>query len=318
MALLGTRFVDFEVEREVMGDVEIVAAPGRDQTEIVEVAAGADVILAGAAPLFDAATLGLIRCRGIVRLGVGVDSIDLEAAAARRIWVCYVPDYGTESVAIHTVTMILAALRRLPMVDRRIRSGDWGFDEFRPLHLPETLTVGLVGYGRIGRRVGELLSALGFGSILAADPALPVGPAPLPGVEVVTLDHLLGAADVVSLHAPPSGHGPLIGSEELASMKHGSILVNTARGALIDTAALATALSAGAPAVAALDVFPSEPPDPIGFDHLESMILSPHMAWYTEETELDLRRQGAAEARRILDGEMPLNPVVVPDITEVP
>ncbi len=319
LAVLGTRFLDFDVEQEVLGDVDIVSGPGADRAAILDVATGADVILAGAAPRFDATTLEQLGCGGIVRLGVGVDSVDLDAARRLGVWVSYVPDYGTEAVAIHTVTLILAAIRRLPMTDRRIRSGSWGFGDFRPLHLPGALTVGVVGYGRIGRRVAEMVTGLGFGAMLVADPL--VAPDTVSGseVELVDLDRLLAEADVVTLHAPPPRDGHLIGAPQLASMKPGSILVNTARGALVDTTALVDALTAGTPAVAALDVFTPEPPDTGLFETVaDSVILTPHMAWYTEESERDLRRQGAAEARRILDGETPLNAVVVPDIpTEV-
>ena len=315
--MLGTRFVDFDVERSVVGDVEIVSGPGRSSDEVVEVAAGADVILAGAVPRFDASTLARLACRGIVRLGVGVDTVDLEAARSRGMWISYVPDYGTEAVALHTVSLILSALRRIPMADRRLRQGAWGFGDFRPLHLPSALTLGLVGYGRIGRRVGELAGGLGFGSIIATDPML--SELEDHGVELASMDRVLGDADVISLHAPPPPDGFLIGEGELATMKPGSILVNTARGALIDTAALVRALAGGIPAVAALDVYHPEPPDVSLFEPVaDSVVLTPHMAWYTEETELELRRQGAAEARRILEGEPPLNPIVTPTSTEAP
>jgi len=313
LAVLGTRFDDFEVERRVIGDVDIVSGPGRDRAEVLEVAAGRDVILAGAVPVFDATTLEQLGCRGIVRLGVGLETIDLDAAERLGIWVCHVPDYGTEAVAVHTVSLVLASIRRIPMSDRRIRSGTWGLGGLRPLHLPESLTVGLIGYGRIGRRVGQLLSGLGFGTILVADPFL--GPeADLErGCELVGLAPLLAGSDVVTLHTPPAGDGPLIGATQLSRMKPGAVLVNTARGALVDTAALIDALADGALAVAALDVFQPEPPDAALFEAVsDSVILTPHMAWYTEESELELRKKGAAEAKRIIDGTTPLHPVASP------
>lgn len=310
MAVIGTRFIDFDVEQSVVGDVEIVSGPGSTREQLLEVADGAEVILTGAAPRFDADTIDRLDCRGIVRLGVGVDSIDLDAARGRGMWVSYIPDYGTEAVALHTVSLIMAALRRVPMADRLVRSGSWGFGDLRPLHLPSALTLGLVGYGRIGRRVARLGAALEFGSIVVSDPMVSSVD---DRVELVPLAQLLGEADVVSLHAPPPEDGILVGQDELAAMKAGSVLVNTARGALVDTSALVTALASGAPAVAALDVYEPEPPDPSLFEEVsDSVILTPHMAWYTEETELELRRQGAAEARRIMDGESPRHPVVVP------
>lgn len=313
VAMLGTRFPDFDIERQVLGDVEIVSGPARTRREVLEVAAGADVILAGAAPRFDGPTLDGLACRGIVRLGVGVDSIDLDEARRRHLWVAHVPGYGTEAVALHTLALALAALRRLPMAERRLRDGAWGLGDLRPLHLPSSLVFGVVGYGRIGRRVAELATGLGFASVLAADPQVTHSQE----AELVGLEELLRRADVVCLHAPAPDGGHLLGGEELGLMRPGSVLVNTARGALVDTSALVAALQGGSPAVAALDVYEVEPVDPAIFDHVsDSVILTPHMAWYTEETETELRRQGAAEARRIIDGLCPLHPVAGPLIEQ--
>jgi D-3-phosphoglycerate dehydrogenase len=322
VAIVGTRFPDFDVEREMLGDVELSSGPGRNQAEILEVATGADVILAGAAPVFDAETLEALGCRAVVRLGVGVDTVDLDAARALGMWVVCVPDYGTEAVALHTVTLILACLRRLTQADRQMRSGSWGVASLRPLRLPASLTVGVVGYGRIGRRVNQMLSGVGFERFLVADPV--IEPAGLQGaggdldVRLVELPELLGAADVATLHAPPKAHGHLLGADELRLMTAGSILINTARGALVDTSALVTALAQGRPAMAALDVFEREPPDETVFDSVsDRVILTPHMSWYTEESELALRRQAAAETLRILESQPPLHPVVTPASAEV-
>jgi D-3-phosphoglycerate dehydrogenase len=322
VAILGTRFRDFDIERELLPDAEIVSGPGRNRAEIVDVAGGAALILAGAAPRFDRQTLEEVRARAIVRLGVGFDSVDLEAARSLGMTVAYVPDYGTETVALHTVSFVLASIRRLKLADQRTRDGAWGVDPLRPLRLPSSLTAGIVGFGRIGRRVGSMLAGLGFQRFLVADPMVEqsdVGAAvPAATADLVTLDELLAGSDVVMLHAPtPAGGGYLIGARELGSMKEGSALVNTARGALVDTAALVEALATGRPAVAALDVYEAEPPDPTVFEPVsDRILLTPHMSWYTEETEDELRRKAAAEARRILAGEPPLHPLVTPVTVE--
>ena len=150
VAIVGTRYPDFGVEHEALGDlgVEIVSGAGRTMEEILDVAADADVILAGAAPRFDADHHRRSALQGIVRYGVGVDSIDLAAAAAAGISVANTPDYGTEAVAVHTLALVLAGIRRLPMAERRLRRGDWGFAELRPLRLPRSMTAGVVGFGR--------------------------------------------------------------------------------------------------------------------------------------------------------------------------
>lgn len=322
MAVLGTRFGDFDVEREVLGDVELTSGPGHSRAGILEVAAGTDVILAGAAPVFDAGTLEALGCRAIVRLGVGVDNVDLDTARSLGMWVANVPDYGTDAVALHTVTLVLASIRRLTIADRRLRDGSWGVADLRPLHLPASLAVGVVGLGRIGRKVALMLLGVGFERFLVADPV--IEPTDLrhalgeSDARLVDLPELLGGADVVTLHAPPPAHGHLLGEEQLRMMRVGSILVNTARGALVDTVALVSALAEGRPAMAALDVFEREPPDVTVFEPVsDRVILTPHMSWYTEESELALRRQAAAEARRILDSQSPLHPVVTPAAAEV-
>jgi phosphoglycerate dehydrogenase-like enzyme len=224
-----------------------------------------------------------------------------------------VSDYGTEAVAVHAVSMALAQLRRLVEADRTVRSGGWGVTGLRPLAQPSGLTAGVVGFGRIGRQVTSYLRAFGM-AVCAYDEFVDVTPAA--GAEPVTLDQLLERSDVVTLHAPGAAGGrPLLGADELARMRTGSVLVNTARGSLVDLPALATALTAGRPARAALDVFPTEPPDlSVLGGVLDQVLLSPHMAWYTEESEVDMRRKAAAEAARMLRGETLRDPVVEPGL----
>jgi D-3-phosphoglycerate dehydrogenase len=313
VAILGTRYQDFEIEERVLAatGAVVVAGPGATADEIVAVAGDADVIIAGSGPRFDAATIARLGCRGIVRSGVGVETIDLDAARTAGIWVARVADYGTESVAQHTVTLALAAVRRLVAADRSLRAGTWGVAPLRPLHLPSELRAGVVGFGRIGRRTAELLGGLGF-RLAAHDPVAPIDTL---GVADLPLGELLATCDVVTLHAPPPADGSfLLGAAELATMRERSVLVNTSRGSLIDQAALVEALGSGRPGTAALDVFAREPLDPSIFaDVADRVILTPHMAWYTEESERDLREKAAAEARRLLEGERPRDVVVEPE-----
>lgn len=315
VAVLGTRYADLSIEEAVWDGlgVEVVRGWGGDADEIVAVAGDADVIVAGSPPRFDADVLARLSCRGIVRAGVGVETIDLDAARARGIWVARVSDSGAETVALHALTLALAGVRRLIEADRHVRSGGWGLAELRPLRLPSSLTAGVVGYGRIGRRTAELLAGVGF-RVLAHDPHAPEDPAD--PVRRVELEELLRASDIVSLHLPPLHDGAaLLGADELALLREESVLVNTARGALIDQDALVAALRAGRPRVAALDVFAGEPPalDALA-PVLDRLILSPHMGWYAEESEELLRRRSAEEAARLLRGERPRDVVVEPPV----
>ncbi len=309
-AILGTRYTDLSIEEEVLGplDVEFRVSDGGDADEIIRVCDGADIVLAGSRPRFDAHVLEHLEVIGIVRYGIGVDSIDLDAARDNGLWVARVSDYGTEAVAFHAVTMAMAAFRRLTQADRHVRDGSWGFTQLRPLHLPSASTAGVVGYGRIGRMAARQLRALGF-DVLAHDPYVDE---PEEGVTLeADLGRLLERSDVVSLHLP--GGDALIGAAELDRMKEGSVIVNTARGSLIDQSALIAALRAGHPAVACLDVYESEPVDVSTFsDVLDHVVFTPHMAWYSEESERDMRHKTALEAARLLRGEPPVDVVVDP------
>ncbi len=313
MAIIGARWPDIEIEAETLGlrSEDIPRGPGSTRADILDIAADADVILAGPQPRFDAATIAALNCRGIVRYGVGYDNVDVEAALRKGMKVAYVPDYGTEAVALHAVTLTLAALRRITAADRMVREGRWDMGSLRPLHLPSSLTAGVIGFGRIGSRTAYMLGGLGFGTVLAYDPYAPVEES---GVEPAGLLELLGRSDIVTLHLPAGRDGtPLIGAGEIARMRPGSVLVNTSRGSLIDTTALVEGLAAGTPAVAALDVFDPEPPDLGAYSTvLERIIMTPHMAWYTEESERDLRVKAAEEAGRIGRGEQPAYPVPEP------
>lgn len=314
VAILGTRYPDFAIEREILEPlgVRIVEGNGADSAAIIEQAGAATVILAGAAPKFDAKTLASLSCTGIVRYGVGTESIDLQAAKELGIWVLRVADYGTEAVATHAVAMALAAVRRIREADQRVRSGNWGFAPLRPLHLPSAMTVGVVGTGRIGRHAASQFVGLGF-RVLSYDIVKPAEA--MPGVEFVSsLDELIAVSDLISLHVPGAPDGSaLFNADLLSRLKPGCIIVNTSRGTLIDSDALAKGLAMGTPGFAALDVFSKEPPDISVFAGVEDQLLfTPHMAWYTEESESDLRIKAAHEVRRLLQGERPNEIVVEP------
>ena len=313
VAVLGTRYADLGIEEAILEPlgVSIRRGDGRDAEAILTVAGEADVILCGSSPRFDRSTLERLRCRGIVRYGIGTDSIDLAAAADLGIPVARVSDYGTEAVSFHAVALALAGMRRLTGADRIVQRGGWGFAELRPLHLPSATTAGIVGYGRIGRATAALFKGLGF-DVVAFDAFAPVPREP-GGVRAAgSLEQLLSGADVVSLHVP-GGQAPLLDRARLSLLREGSILVNTARGQLIDEQALVEGMAAGRPAIAALDVFAAEPPDLRRFAAVaDRLIVTPHMAWYTEESERRLRQQAAEEAARLLRGERPQDPVVEP------
>lgn len=313
VAVLGTRYPDLSIEERVLHPLgaSIRRGPGESAGAIVQVARDADVILCGSGPRFDRSTLEELRCRGIVRYGIGTDSIDLVAAGELGIRIARVSDYGIEAVSFHAVTLVLAAMRRLTGADRIVHDGGWGFGRLRPLHLPSATTAGIVGYGRIGRATAARLAGLGF-QVLAFDAYAPVPAQPGRIRAADSLEQLLSGSDVVSLHVP-GGAAPLLDRERLSLLREGSVLVNTARGQLVDERALVEGMAAGRPAIAALDVFASEPPELDRFATVaDRLIATPHMAWYTEESERRLRHEAAEEAARVLRGERLRDPVVEP------
>jgi D-3-phosphoglycerate dehydrogenase / 2-oxoglutarate reductase len=315
VAVVGARFGDVEVERAVLrGTADLVEGPGGTSEEFVATAGGAAGVLLGTAARCTAEVMARLEaCRAIVRYGIGVDNVDLAAAGQRGIAVANVPDYCVEEVADHTLALMLACTRKLLPSREAVRAGRWRLADVRPMRASRDLTLGLVGFGKIARAVARRARACGF-RLVAADPFVPAEAMRRFGASKVELLSLLAEADVISLHVPlTEGTRRLIGAEQLAAMKPTAVLVNTARGGLVDDAALAAALAAGRIAGAALDVLDREPPPA---DHpllgTEGVLVTPHTAWYSERAERELRRRAAQEMRRVLRGRPPRNPVPPP------
>lgn len=259
--------------------------------ELHDALVGVDAIVTGTDELTAEVIEATDSLRVIAKHGVGLDSIDLAAARARGIVVVATPDAVTDSVADLTIGLLLSLVRNIVAGDRDVRAGRWA--RTTGVELRGRL-LGLVGLGRIGRAVAVRASAFGM-EVVACDPYAELSSSP---VRLVELDELLGLADVVSLHAGlPAGAPPLLGPQELACMKRGAVLVNTARGALVDESALADALATGRLAGAALDVFAIEPPLGSPLLGLPNLVLTPHLGGQTREA---LRRMGEETARNCI------------------
>jgi D-3-phosphoglycerate dehydrogenase len=267
--------------------------------QLVEDGGNATVLLAGVEP-FDRATIEhLPRLRCISRCGVGVDAIDFAVVRERGITVLNTPDVPTQAVAELTLAMMLALSRQLPRQSDLVRRREWKRLE---AHLLSGRTVGVIGLGRIGRRVAELLKPFGV-RLIAADPRADPAWASAHGVEIVTLARLLSSSDIVSLHASSSAAALRLEEGDLSAMKRGALLVNVARGSMIDEGALARALQSGHLAGAALDVFPQEPYAGPLCD-LPNVILTPHSATLTVETRVAMELQCVDKALRFLSGRL--------------
>ena len=310
VVVLDDGYDSYATEQAILDEVgaKVVLRPCHNDAAAVAAAlVDADAALVRESPVTAAALAGAPRCRAVVRYGIGVDAVDRAAAAALKIYVANVPDYGAEEVSDHAMASLLAVARHVVRRDHEVRSGAWNVARRAKMYRIAGQTLGLVGYGRIARTLERKKRGMGVTRVLVADPFLK--PADCPGVEIVDLATLCAQSDFISMHAPL---GPdtrhMLGAREIALMKPTAIVVNTGRGPLIDEAALIEALQRKAIMGAGLDVFEREPlPPDSALMKLDNVVLSDHTAWYSEASIHELQSKAAKEVLRVLRGEKPLH-----------
>jgi len=300
-----------DVEKKTLeGLAELVALQTKKPEEFIAQAADCDALLnTYAGPITAEVMAKMPKCKIIARYGIGVDTIDLDAATAAGIIVTNNPTYCIEEVAEHTMALILAAARKVAFYDRLVRAGRWEVPPGKPLFRLAGRTLGLVGFGNIARQVA--LRAASFGMrIVFADPYISDGQFKEPGRKV-ELDELYREADYISLHPPLTPQTrKMVNDEAFARMKATAVLINCARGPVVDTDALVRALDANKIAGCALDTTDPEPlPNPHPLRGRENVILNPHVAWYSEQALVGLQAGAPSEVRRVLSGEWPVNVV---------
>jgi D-3-phosphoglycerate dehydrogenase/C-terminal binding protein len=311
-------------ERRVLdGHAEVVALDAMSEADLEGRIEDADAVMVYHYFRFTGTSIDRLRnCKVIVRPGVGYDGVDIAAARERGIPVCNVPDYGTEEVADSALAMALSLARGTHFLNSRLQRGvgEWNVDPAKPIHRLRDRVFGIVGCGRIGTAAALRAKAFGF-DVVFHDPYLPDGVEKALGVRRVrTLNELLQQSFVLSLHCPLTDETRgLIGVEEISRMPEGAILVNTARGGILDTAAAIDALTTNHLAGAGIDVLEQEPPppdspvlaawkDPNHPAH-DRLLLNPHSAFYCEEGAAEFRTKGAEEVLRALQ-DKPLRNVV--------
>ncbi|MEK9676034.1 MAG: C-terminal binding protein [Chloroflexota bacterium] len=297
-------------ERAVLesAGIELVIAPDTSENTLAELAKDVDAIMFCFAQVTSKVLEAATQCKIAARYGIGVDNVDIPKATELGIVVTNVPDYCMDEVTDHAFGMILALNRRLVPHTRDVVRGGWNDVALnQPMHRTRGATMGIVGYGRIGRSLAA--KAIGFGmNILTYDPMIEPGSS-IEGATATTLDELLEESDFVSLHVPllPSTEN-MISAPELARMKKGSIIVNCARGGLIDENALASALESGHIAGAGLDVVEPTPPNPSSpLLAQENVIITPHTAFFSQASTVELEERTAGEVVRVLAGDKPEN-----------
>ena len=288
-------------------NAEVAVTPANDSTAVADATANADALVVDVnTPVTRAVFAAADTLKVVARAGVGINNIDVAAAADSGVAVANAPEYCTEEVATHTVALLLDCIRSVAAYDRDTRAGNWGWERTRPVYRMRDRTLGLVSFGPIARRVREQLRCFDI-DVVAYDPYVDAETMAEADVTKVTLDELYARSDYVSLHAPETeGTRGMVDADALARMQDHAVLVNTSRGGLIDEAALTAALTDGTIAAAGLDVLREEPP---ARDHqllgLDNCILTPHAAWYSEEARDDLNRTVAQNVRAGLAGERP-------------
>jgi D-3-phosphoglycerate dehydrogenase / 2-oxoglutarate reductase len=317
VAITDSPFENGDKEQAILGRIgaKVQQFHCTNESEVADAARNAHVIMCDASPVTRNVIHSLSELVGVVEYGVGYDNIDVSAATENGVVVCNVPDFMTSEVADHAVALILALTRKLDRIGRSTRAGEWNWREFRPVSSLDGKTVGIIGFGNIGRQVAERMRS--FRTVVVAyDPYVPHEVMEKLGARFADLDELLAVSDVVSIHVPLTKETKqLIGKKELAMLKDSAVLVNTSRGSVIDQEALVESLRKGRIGAAGLDVLAKEPPnstDPIlGF---ENVIVTPHIGWYSEQSSSRLQENAALEAERILTGKPPkhcVNPEVL-------
>ena len=313
MRVLITDYVwpSVEPERAVLAEagVEIEVAPDVSEDTLASLAGEFDGIMTCFAQVTDRVLRAASKCVVVGRFGVGVDNIDVDTATQLGMAVTYVPDYCVDEVSDHVMALLLTWNRRIIPLDRSVRTTGWG-------SVPLTMRMmrlrgkrlGVVGFGRIGRAVAA--KALTFGmEVLASDPFVSAESAAESGARLVDVETLLRESDFVTLHSPLTPETTnLIGRDELEMMKPESFLINAARGPLIDEEALYEALTTGQIAGAGVDVMvDAEPPPDNPLVQLDNFLVTPHVAFFSQESTLELEERAAGEVARVLKGEMPDN-----------
>lgn len=291
-------------------DPELRMAKSSSPDDILAVAREADGVLVTYAKLSGDLLRQLKRCKVIGRFGLGVDNIDIPVATECGITVTYVPDYCMHEVSDHAMALLLALARKIPFSDRLVQAGRWEMPAVVPIRRLAGRTLGLVGFGNIPRALAPKAKAFGL-RVVTHDPYVSREVLAAAGVEGLSFDELLATSDYVSIHAPllPATRG-LFNAQVFAKMKKGALLVNTARGPLIDEAALVAALDAGQVGGAALDVVTTEPlANDSPLKGRENVILTPHTGFYSVEALEELQTKCASDVARVLSGEKPVYPV---------
>ena len=308
VAVTDSEYDSHEIERRILSRIgaELVEFQCRTEDEVIRYCSDADGLLNTYVPI-TRNVIASLKAKVITRYGVGYDNIDIKAATEKGILVTNVV-YDITDVADHAVSLVLSLVRKIPWINETTKNGEWNWRKHQPIARLKGKTVGIIGFGRIGRKAAQRLKGFEV-KLIAYDPYVPPEVFKKDGVKKVDLETLLERSDIVTIHvALTEETHHLIGVDELRKMRRNALLVNVSRGGLIDEKALYEALKEGRIAGAGLDVLEQEPPasgNPLL--SLENLIITPHIAWYSTSSLGEIQEKAAEDVARALTGQTPIN-----------
>ncbi len=312
VAVTDSPFPNLEPATQVLAELnaELKLAKGTTPEDILAIAREADGLLVTYAKVPAQVIEQLTRCKVIARFGIGVDSVDIDAATRAGIIVTNVPEYCEDEVSDNAMALLLSLIRKIPYANKKTHAGVWSMPAVVPIHRLRGSVLGLAGFGKIPRLVAVKAQAFGL-QVQTYDPYISAEAAAKLGVKLVSLSELLSTSDYISIHAPLTPETDrMFNAGAFHQMKRSALLVNTARGQLVDVEALVDALDNKLIAGAALDVLPQEPPAPnsrlLGRD---DVILTPHTSFYSEESLVELQTKAAQQVALVLSGKEPRYPI---------
>jgi D-3-phosphoglycerate dehydrogenase / 2-oxoglutarate reductase len=298
-----------QIEREVLEERGFIVRLEQCNTEeeVINKCHDAVGLINQYAPLTEKVLSSLPNCKIVVRYGVGVDNVDLNAASNVGIQVCNVPDYGVEEVSDHALALIFTLTRKINLLSNQVKNNNWDFQVAQPIRRLKKLKVGIVGLGRIGQKTAEKAIGMGW-DVIGFDNNKQVE---INGLKQVSFNELIETAEIISIHVPLTGDTHhLFNRVVFEKMKSTAVIVNTSRGSIIDENALGNSIRKGVIAGAAIDVMEEEPPiENHPLFEFDNVIVTPHAAWYSEEALHDLKQKAAEEVANVILGESPRCPV---------
>ncbi len=310
--IIDPREEGFDTEKKAFSkeDVTLMICQCKDEDELIEKAGNADIVIFTSSKISGRVISSLNNCKMLIRYGVGLENVDIKAATEKGIYVCNTPDYGTYAVAEHAFALLINVNRHLLYLDRYVRSGGWDISDIQEVNSLRGKVLGIIGFGNIGRLVYNM--AAGFEmKIKVYDPFANEDVLTNYRVELVTFDEIVKTSDNITLHLPLTDKTfHLFNKKIFGRMKEGSVIINTSRGAIINQTDFVEALRKGKLAGAGLDVFESEPLDiDSELRKMDNVILTPHVAWYTQESIISLHQEVIDEVLRVIHGKIPKNAV---------